>query len=197
MKCLIQLFSATVFQEYSLKNSCRWTTPPPCYLTFIMCFYLGAEGHIGCLKTLLKDTLVVWRCWKYWAGCLATLSVTWWGKSNMTRKKEKEKMSPKNGKKRLSRPKNAKKWGQKILPSNQNKKIFAIKRGKAYHKKRKKKSDNKIKKRWVIKDCRTWIITTMLKTEINENPYHRNRKAHCLPILHFNFAAACLVGNLG
>ena len=42
-----------------------------------------------------------------------------------------------------------------------------------------------------------WIITTMIKTKINENPYHRNRKAHCLPILHFILAATCIVANLG
>ena len=157
---------------------------------------------------MLKDTLAVWR--HFWRTRLSFGDVeniepgalqrylSPGGESPTWReKRKKRKCRQKMGKKRLSRPKNAKKWGQKILPSNQNKKIFAIKRGKAYHKKRKKKSDNKIKKRWVIKDCRTWIITTMLKTEINENPYHRNKKAHCLPILHFNFAAACLVGNLG
>ena len=140
MKCLIQLFSATVFQEYSLKNSCRWTTPPPCYLTFIMCFYLGAEGHIGCLKTLLKDMLVVWRCWKYWAGCLATLSVTWWGKSNMKRKKEnRENVSTKMRKKVIS-PQKSKEMRAKNLAVKWEKEN-------SYQREEEKKTDNKIKKR--------------------------------------------------
>ena len=37
----------------------------------------------------------------------------------------------------------------------------------------------------------------MIKTKINENSYHKNRKAHCLPILHFILAAACIVAILG
>ena len=44
---------------------------------------------------------------------------------------------------------------------------------------------------------KVWIITTMIKMKIHGNPYHRNRKAHCLPIMHFIFAAACVEANLG
>ena len=94
IKCFIQLFSAIVLQDYSLKNRFIWTTSPPCYLIFIMCFYLGAEGHIGCLKTLLKDMLVVWRCWKYWASALQRY-LSPGGESPAWREKKKiEKMSP-------------------------------------------------------------------------------------------------------
>ena len=37
----------------------------------------------------------------------------------------------------------------------------------------------------------------MIKMKIHGNPYHRNRKAHCLTIMHFIFAAACIEANLG
>ena len=170
MTCLIQLFSATVFQEYSLKNSCRWTTPPPCYLTFIMCFYLGAEGHIGCLKTLLKDMLVVWRCWKYWAGCLATLSVTWWGKFNTKRKKKIEKMLPTKMRKQVILPQKCNERRAKNLAVKWTKENLTIKKRKSLSQKEKKEIWRQNKKRLVTKKSKARIIIiTIIKTKMNEN----------------------------
>ena len=60
--------------------------------------------------------------------CLATLSVTWWGKSSMKRKKEnRENVANKNEKKIIS-PQKCKGMRAKILPSNEKKKILTIKK---------------------------------------------------------------------
>ena len=145
-----------------------------------MCFYLGAEGHIGCLKTLLKDMLVVWRCWKYWAGCLATLSVTWWGKSNMQKKKENSgNVANKNEKKGYLAQKCKEMRAKNLAVKWEKENSYHIEEER-FIKKEKKEIWQQNKKRRVTKVSKAWIITTtIIKTKINEDPYHRTRKPHC------------------
>ena len=143
-----------------------------------MCFYLGAEGHIGCLKTFLKDMLVVWRCWKYWA-LQRYLSP---GGESPTRgeKKKIEKMSPTKMRKKGYLAQKCKEMRAKNLAVKWEKENSYHIEEERFIKKEKKEIWQQNKKRRVTKVSKAWIITTtIIKTKINEDPYHRTRKPHC------------------
>ena len=151
MKCLIQLFSATVFQEYSLKNSCRWTTPYFYHVFLSWCwrthwlFEDTFEGH-ACRLEMLKILSRV--------PCNAICHLV--GKVQHEEKKENgENVANKNEKKVIS-PQKCKEMRPKILPSNEKKKILTVTKRQSLSQKEKKEIWQQNKKdgsqKWVKRD---------------------------------------------